>query len=76
MAKPHPAGNRWTWRMICAAGRSLVHAAAPCLLRELVDLVDWLDANQRTFEGEFSMDEILSGPRAAISRAKDQPHER
>ena len=22
-----PAGNRWTWRMICAAGRVLVYTA-------------------------------------------------
>ena len=22
-----PAGNRWTWRMICAAGRTLVYTA-------------------------------------------------
>lgn len=27
MIEVHPTGNRWTWRMICAAGRTLVRAA-------------------------------------------------
>jgi hypothetical protein len=44
-------------------------AAAPELLAELTDLVGWLHDNQRTIEGEFLMDDLLAGPRAAIAKA-------
>jgi len=47
-------------------------AAAPDLLRELADLVDWLTTNQRTIEGEFDMAELLAPARAAIARATTQ----
>ncbi len=43
--------------------------AAPDLLSELTNLVDWLHANQRNIEGEFLMDDLLEGPRAAIAKA-------
>jgi hypothetical protein len=36
-------------------------------LREaLDDLVDWMDFNQRSIEGEFCMDELLADARAAL----------
>jgi hypothetical protein len=37
---------------------------------ELADLVDWLHDNQRSIEGEFSMDDLLAGPRAVLARAE------
>lgn len=43
--------------------------AAPDLLHELVGLVGWLEDNQRSIDGEFSMDDLLTGPRAAIAKA-------
>ena len=44
--------------------------AAPDLLAELVDLVDWLEFNKRSIGGEFLMDELLADARAAITKAK------
>lgn len=34
---------------------------------DLGDLVDWLHSNQRTIEGEFSMDELLQDARNLLS---------
>jgi hypothetical protein len=45
--------------------RSLV--ALPDIVRELEILVDWLDANQSNFDGEFDMAEVLIPARAALS---------
>ena len=47
-------------------------AAAPDLLRELSELVDWLHAIQRYVEDEFAMEDMLAGPRAAIAKAKGE----
>ena len=58
------------WPVMEANARLI--AAAPDLLRELADLVDWLTTNQRTIEGEFDMAELLAPARAAIARATNQ----
>jgi hypothetical protein len=44
--------------------------SAPGVLAALHGLVDWLEDNKRTIDGEFSMDELLAGPRAAIAKAE------
>lgn len=46
-----------------------IMAAAPDVIRELLDLIEWLEVNERTIDGEFLMDELLAGPRAAIAKA-------
>jgi hypothetical protein len=47
-------------------------STAPELLSELSDLVDWMVENQRSIEGEYSMDELLRGPRAAVAKARGE----
>lgn len=42
---------------------------AQALLSALEDLVGWLESNQRTIDGEFSMDELLEAARTAIATA-------
>lgn len=59
----------------CTLADAHLISAAPDLATELRDLVDWLEANQRTIEGMFSMDDLLAGPRAALSKALGQDGE-
>lgn len=47
-------------------------AAAPALLSELQYLVEWIEANRRTIGGDFSMEQLLADPRAAIGKATGQ----
>ncbi|AWJ88900.1 hypothetical protein Sp245p_03400 [Azospirillum baldaniorum] len=49
-----------------------VRDAAPELLSELRDLVEWLEANQRSIEVECLTEDLLQGPRAALSAATGQ----
>jgi hypothetical protein len=45
-------------------------ASAPALLAELRYLVDWLYANRHGLGGDFSMDELLADPLAALDKAE------
>lgn len=51
----------------CADARLI--AAAPDMLAELIELVDWLHGMRRHIDGEFCMDELLAPARAAIAKA-------
>lgn len=46
--------------------------AAPDLYAELVDLIDWLEFNKQSIGAVFLMESLLSGPRAAIAKAKGE----
>lgn len=57
-----------------AEANATLMAASPELFSELSDLIEWLEDNQRSIDGEFSMDSLLKGPRAAIAKATGSEH--
>lgn len=63
------APGHTTLAMVAKGEDANLIAAAPELLKELTDLVDWLHDNQRSIEGEFLMDDLLASSRAVIAKA-------
>lgn len=80
---PWKKSNMWTASIEDAVGHLVVSNiktadltiavhrvnAFPVLVAALGDLVDWLEDNKMTIDGEFSMDELLADGRAALALA-------